>query len=148
MTKAVVILPKKPVFDAKKMRGVITSTLNAQAKAIKVDFDVTTQTWNHRPSFKIASPSEFVREISTDSDIYRYVSKGTKVRYAVMTNPFVAKTVPLSIRSRKGRGGVLFVSKKRRMPGIKARQFEIVIAKKWQAQIGVTFQRAIDSATS
>lgn len=145
MAKATIILPKKPVFDAKKMHGAIVSTLNGTAKAIKVDFDVTTQAWDHRPTFKIASPSEFTREISTDSDIYRYVSKGTKVRYAVMTNPFVAKTVPGKILSRKGRGGLLFVSKKRRMPGIKARQFEIVIAKKWQAQIGVTFQRSIDS---
>lgn len=148
MTKAVVILPKRNPFDAKKMRGAIVSTLNGTAKAIKVDFDVTTQTWNHRPDFTISSPSEFTREISTDSDIYRFVSKGTKVRYAVMTTPFVAKTVPMSIRSRRGRGGVLFVSKKRPMPGIKARQFEIVIAKKWQAQIGVTFQRTIDSAVS
>ena len=38
MTKATVILPKKKPFDVAKMRGVITSTLNATAKNIKIDF--------------------------------------------------------------------------------------------------------------
>jgi len=127
------------------MKLAITNTLNGTAKAISVDFSVTTQTWQHRPSFKIASPSEYTREISTDSKIYGYVSRGTKVRYATMTPGFVPKTVPFNIRSRRGRGGVLFVNKKRPRPGIKAREFDKVIAKKWQAQIGITFQRAIDS---
>jgi len=137
------------------MKGAIVSTLNGTAKAIKVDFDVTTQTWQHRPSFKIASPSEYVREISTNDDVYAMLEVGTKphvirpkkprgiLRFTV---PFRAKTVPNAIRSNKGsKGNTLVVARVVHHPGTKARNWSKVIAKKWNAQIGVTFQRAIDA---
>lgn len=156
--KATVILPKKPVFDAKKMRGAITSTLNGTAKAIKVDFDVTTQTWQHRPSFKIASPSEFTREISTNDPIYGMLEKGTKPHVIRpkkprgilrFTTPFRSKTIPNEIRSRQGsKGKIPVVARIVHHPGTKARLWTKAIAKKWNAQIGVTFQRAIDAAAS
>lgn len=156
MTKAVVILPKKPVFDAKKMRGAIISALNGTAKAIKVDFDVTTQTWQHRPTFKIASPSEFTREISTDDDVYAMLEVGTKPHVIRpkrargilrFTMPFRSKTIPNEIRSRKGnKGNTPVVARRVNHPGTKPRLWSKVIAKKWNAQIGNVFQRAIDSA--
>ena len=156
MTKAQVILPKRKVFDAKKMQGVITSTLNAQAKAIKVDFDVTTQTWQHRSDFRISTPSTYEREISTDDDIYAMLEVGTKphvirpkkprgiLRFTV---PFRSKTIPNEIRSRKGsKGNTPVIARVVHHPGTKPRLWSKVIAKKWNAQIGATFQRAIDAA--
>lgn len=158
MTKAVVILPKRNPFDAKKMRGVITSTLNGTAKAVKVDFDVTTQTWNHRPTFKIESPSEYTREISTNDDVYAMLEVGTRPHVIRpkrprgilrFTTPFRSKTIPNEIRSRKGsKGNTPVVARLVHHPGTKPRLWSKVIAKKWQAQIGTTFQRAIDSAAT
>ncbi len=158
MTKAVVILPKHKVFDAAKMRGVIMSTLNGTAKAIKVDFDVTTQTWQHRPTFTIASPSEFTREISTDDDIYTMLEVGTRAHIIRpkkprgilrFTTPFRSKTIPNEIRSRQGsKGNTPVVARIVHHPGTKARLWSKAIKKKWDAQIGTTFQRAIDAAAS
>ena len=158
MTKAIVILPKKPVFDAKKMQGVITSTLNGVAKGVKVDFDVTTQTWQHRPTFTISSPSTYEREISTSDDVYAMLEKGTKPHVIRpksargilrFTTPFRAKTVPNAIRSNKGsRGNTPVVARVVHHPGTKARLWSKAIKKKWDQHIGSTFQRAIDSAAS
>jgi hypothetical protein len=57
------------------MRGVITSTLNATAKNILVDFSVTTQTWQHLPKTSRSHRLEYTREISTNDDIYAICSK-------------------------------------------------------------------------
>lgn len=156
--KPQVILPKRPILDVRKMKGAIVSTLNAQAKAIKVDFDVTTQTWNSRPAFKISSPSEYTREISTDDDIYAMLNEGTKAHIIRpksargilrFTTPFRSKTIPNQIRSRKGdKGTVPAVARVVHHPGTAARNWNKVIAKKWQERIGDIFQRAIDSAVS
>lgn len=156
MAKAAVILPKKKPFDTAKMRGVITSTLNAQAKAIKVDFDVTTQTWDHRPDFTISSPSEYTREISTNDPIYAMLEVGTKPHIIRpksargilrFTTPFRAKTAPREIASYAGsKGSNQVVARVVHHPGTKARNWTKVIKAKWDAQIGPIFQRAIDSA--
>jgi hypothetical protein len=158
MTKAIVILPKRKVFDAAKMRGVIVSTLNGTAKAIKVDFDVTTQTWDHRPDFRISSPSEYTREVSTDDDVYAMLEKGTKKHdirpkkprgILRFNTPFRAKTVPNAIRSNKGsKGNTPVVARIVHHPGTKPRLWTKAIKKKWDQQIGITFQRAIDAAAS
>ncbi len=158
MTKATVILPKKKPFDVAKMRGVIQSTLNATAKNIKVDFDVTTQTWNHRPTFKIASPSEYTREISTNDDIYAMLEVGTRPHIITpkkprgilrFTTPFRSKTIPNEIRSRKGsKGNTPVIARLVHHPGTKPRLWSKAIKRKWDQQIGATFQRAIDSAAS
>ena len=156
MAKATVILPKKKPFDTAKMKGVIISTLNAQAKAIKVDFDVTTQTWQHRPEFKITSPSEYTREISTNDSIYAMLEGGTKPHVIRpksargilrFTTPFRSKTLPSEIASYAGsKGSKQVVARVVHHPGTAARNWTKVIKAKWDAQIGPIFQRAIDSA--
>lgn len=150
-----VILPKGKVFDAQKMGNIIKNTLTAQAKAIKVDFDVTTQTWDHRPVFTITTPGRFQRLIATDDPIYAMLDKGTKAHtirpksargILRFTTPFRAKTVPNAIRSNKGsKGNTQVVARVVNHPGTAARNWAQVIAKKWNAQIGPIFQRAIDS---
>jgi len=153
--KAVVILPKRPIIDQRKMRQAIENTLTAQAKAIAVDFSVTTQTWNRRPTFRIERPSDYVREIGTDSELYAMLDKGTKPhtivprnkRILLFTTPFRSKTIPNQIRSRQGsKGKTPVVARRVHHPGTAARNWNRVIAKKWQAQLGAIFQRAIDSA--
>jgi len=112
----------------------IQSEIEKVGKDITKDFEKTTQTWNTKPEFKTLTddnpPSVLV---GTDDKIYGYVSGGTRVRYATMTNPFQAKTQPGVIGSRAGVGGVLFISKKHPRPGIKAREFEATIEKKWKS---------------
>jgi hypothetical protein len=149
-----IIMPKKPLVNPAKLRQAITNTLTAQASAIKVDFDVTTQTWRSRPTFTIASPSEFVREISTDDDVYAMLNEGTQPhvirphgRILKFTVPFRSKTVPGKIYSRQGsKGNTPVVARVVHHPGTAARYWNKVIKEKWEAQLPVTFQRAIDAA--
>lgn len=141
--KAKVIFPKSVLADPRAVVRAVENTLTGVAKNVKVDFDVTTQTWKDRPAFTVTTtPGK--RVVATKSDIYRYVSRGTKVRYAVMSNPFAPKTRTGYIGSNVGKGGLAFVGKKP-LPGIKAREFEPTIGRKWQKLMPPILQRAIDA---
>jgi len=94
---------------------------------VHTDFLLTVKTWKTKPVFQktVKDARKAIKgQVSTDNDIYRYVSAGTKVRYATMSMDFAAKTRPGSISSGSGRGGVLFVNKKYPRPGIEARKFD------------------------
>lgn len=97
------------------------------------DFKSTVKDWKRKPDFdekKVVSDKRFVIEVSTDNEIYYYVSHGTRIRYATMSQDFVSKTQPKVIPSRRGRGGMVFVSKRRPRPGIKGRKFDKQIKEK------------------
>lgn len=135
--------------DPARPSRVIENWKNMMALAIKADFGVTVQTWRNKPAFTIDSEGG-ARVIGTDvtqgaGRIYKFVSMGTRVRYATMTKPFGAKTAPGVIGSVAGIGGVAFISKKRPRPGIQARRFPEVIATKWRKEAPEQLQRAIDS---
>lgn len=155
MSNSKAIIPKdRPL--AKPMRTIISNTLTAQAKAIKVDFGVTTQTWKHRPEVTINAPTPYERQITVEGDVYAMLNEGTKAhdirpkqrRLLRFPTPFKSKTLPDQIMSRAGsQGKVIVWSKGVHHPGTKARNWDRVIATKWQERIGEIFQRAIDAAT-
>ena len=138
------IVPTKVALNTESMLRAIENTLDGVAKNIKIDFDVTTQTWRDRPEFTI-DKSEGRRMVSTDNDIYRYLDRGTSVRYATMSDNFSPKTRSGFIGSNAGRGGMVRVSRLHPRPGIQARKFSESIQKKWDAQMATIFQRAIDA---
>lgn len=157
MANSKAILPKdRPLV--KPMRVIISNTLSAQAKAIKADFGVTTQTWRNRPRFTINAPSPYERQIATDDDIYAMLDAGTKAHtirpksarsILRFTTPFQSKTLPNQIMSRGGsNGSAQIVARVVHHPGTAARNWAQTIAAKWQAQIVPIFQRAIDSAVT
>lgn len=138
-----VVLPKNNL-DPKKLLRAVENALTGTAKSIKVDFDTTTRTWRERPTFTI-NQAPFQRIIGTEDDIYRYVSRGTSIRYATMMPGFAPKTRNRYLGSNMGKGGVAFVSKKHPKPGIKAREFEQAVQEKWQKEFPRQVQRAIDA---
>lgn len=139
------ITPKKlGMLDPKAAERVIDNVINQTALAIHVDFNVTTKTWNKRPVFLIKRTKEGA-QIYTTNLIYHFVSGGTRVRYATMTPDFRAKTRVEQIMSGAGRGGMMFISKKHPRPGIKARKFPEVIAKKWNKELPNQFSRAFET---
>jgi len=135
----------RDLFNTAQVSRIIANTLEGVAKDIEIDFKVTTQTWGHKPGFKIQRPSNTVRIIGTGDDIYKYVSGGTRVRFATMTPDFKAKTRVGVIGSGAGRGGVAYIRRDRPRPGIKARKFDLAIAKKWKGLIKGVFDRALAS---
>lgn len=114
---------------------------NDAGRRIQKDMKSATQTWNHKPDF----PIEFrylqykmwiqVVPQGKHKDKWKFVSRGTKIRHALMSKDFKAKTRPGSLRSTAGRGGVVAVSRSIRKDGIKARSFEEQILEKHEKDI-------------
>lgn len=148
------ILPKKLIADPAKMARALTNALNGVAKDIQLDFAVTTQTWKHKPSFPISSPSGYRRVISTDDEVYGYVNDGTRAHIIrpkaggvlVFRGPFRAKTLPNQIASGPGSvGSAETFARGVQHPGTKPRNFDTAIQAKWDRQFQGIMQRAIDS---
>jgi len=148
------IIPKKLPSDRQKMSRILVNTMNATAKAVQVDFKVTTQTWDHQPTFAISSPRPYVRQIATDDSVYAMLNKGTKPhtirprssKILRFTGPFRPKSRPGYIGSNKGSQGTAEIwAHGVNHPGTVARNWAKTIAAKWRRQFPMTMQRSIDS---
>lgn len=128
--RAIPIPVSRGFMDPRRFERALENFLDAAAENVRIDLGVTVQTWKTRPEFKI-DKVRGERVISTDNLIYKFVSGGTRVRYATMSRDFVPKTRANWIGSGPGRGRRLFVSRKHPRPGIKARRFPQAIIKKW-----------------
>lgn len=144
-TRMDVILPKSLAFEPKRLAPVIENTLDGAALGAKADFDATHRTWKHSVTFYI-TPYPGMREIWTGDLIYKFISGGTRVRHALMSSNFSPKSRHRALRSNKGRGGVVIVSRKIIRPGIKAREFDLAVKQKWDKELPQLLQRAIDEA--
>lgn len=120
---------------------------------VEKDFQKTTSTWRHKPAFERtneqrggAVSTSIVGTYATEDEVYGYLNNGTMVRYATMSQDFVAKTRPGRIKSGPGAGGVAYVSRSRPRPGIKARKWDEVIAKGKQRNFELAFKKAVDKA--
>jgi len=92
-------------------------------------FDSTTKDFQSDVEFKKSitdSRRKVVGYYSTSSETYYYLTRGTRVRYAVMSADFQAKTRPGTLPSRPGRGGFVALTNNP-LPGIKARNFDKII---------------------
>lgn len=150
-----VFVPKSLVADPARLARAVANGLDAAQDGALVDFKVTTQTWNHQPEFEKQSPDAGTRVVGTDDEIYGFVSGGTKPhvivgkpgkRLAFGAAGFRPKTRVGAIRSNKGaKGSPIIVRPKVNHPGTEARKFDEAIAEKWQKQLPIVMQRAVDS---
>src|SRR5258706_13091696 len=155
---ASIIKPKGSVFKPQQMERAIQNTLTGTAKGVQVDLGVIVQTWQKKARFAITSPDQYSREIATDDEGFGMLNVGTKAHeirpksargILRFTTPFVSKTLPNQIMSRSGsKGQNNVVARVVHHPGTKARNWNTVIAEKWQKQVGAIFQRAIDVEAS
>lgn len=157
MGRSKVILPKQLASDPRRMARAIANGLNAQALAIKIDFEVTTATWSDKPSFVIDVTGPYERVIATGDDIYTMLNEGTDPheirpkngKFLRFRGPFQAKTVPNQISSGPGsKGPNETFSRGVHHPGTKPRQWDKAIAKKHRRLFGRVMQRSIDSEVS
>lgn len=153
------ILPVTKILpDVKKMKKALGNALTGTAKAIKVDYDVTTQTWTNRAEFTIESPNWYERLITTQSEIYGYVTGGTRPHPIRARNApalsfqwggpgsYSAKTTPRVVASKAGgSSGPTVYRQEVQHPGTQAREFEVTISDKWQKRWPTIVYRAIAS---
>lgn len=156
----------KPV-DKRTFINSIKSNAVKIGEPSKKDFEKTTQTWDGKPTFEITVTEQggrtaflereielFVGVISnwrpgrkaTPKDIWRFVTRGTSKRHALMSANFSPKTRKGFIGSSSGRGGVVRVSKNITRPGIESRDFEETVSKKNKKQIQKDWQKTLDEA--
>lgn len=133
----------KPGIDAcgldprKHKRAIETAQGFTATRAIQ-DYQSTTRTWKHKPSFRIAHKGDSVT-VGTDDEIYGYVDKGTRphtirprrAKVLRFSSGYRAKTTPGSLGS--GSGGATGGAVYRRFvqhPGTKARRFTELVQKR------------------
>lgn len=114
------------------------------------EFAKTYASFSHKPAFrktikKTEGSTLTSGEGSTDNP-YPFVTKGTSVRYATMTPDFAPKTKKRVIGSGGGRGGVLYVDKRRPRKGIEAREFEETIAELMLPKFQKDGQKILDKS--
>lgn len=151
MFKATAILPGR--FDPDAFTREMFKEMEKLTKDIEKDFDRTVDTWNEKPRFRRllkAGQDTITGQVRTariagekpPELIYYFIARGTRIRFAKMTDDFEPKSVPNMIDSFPGRGGLLQVDHIGR-PGIQARNFHIVIAQKHKARLAFRLRVAL-----
>lgn len=143
----------------KSFRMTIYNKARAVGNAMKKDFESTTKTWNHKPTFTVdvstkgQGPAVLV---GTSDEIYGYVNDGTKphdiypkkAKVLRFQSGYSAKTSPGVIGSSSGgASGPTMFSRHVRHPGTKARNFDETIEKKWQPKFKREMEEAMAKAT-
>lgn len=136
------ITAKKLLRD--KVRLAALNALRKQATPIRADFRETVKTWKRKPKFETKvslAGSRMTVTVYTTDPIYGYVDKGTKphvirpvkAKALHFVTGYSAKTTPRVIGSREGGAdGDEVFTKEVQHPGTKAREFDKIIARKWQ----------------
>lgn len=150
-------IPRAPSMSA--FEKALVEAANRVATGIKEDFEATVATWSEetKPAFTKSVEAEgkfiVVRVEATGNDeIYRYVNDGTKPHLIPKGGPgtlafsegYTAKTAPGVIGSRSGGSSGARIVRKTQIkhPGTEARNFDKIIAKKWQSLLAKEFGRA------
>lgn len=135
------------------------NALRRMGTKVKKDYMETVATWEHKPKFQVlvsltgGGPTLVV---DTDSEIYRYVTMGTRPHLILPKGKFLAfsvggapKTRPRVIGSGPGMPGTTPVVRPYvKHPGTQAREFHLVIAEKWQSAFKKEMEEAMRKAVA
>lgn len=124
---------------------------------VKRDFDKTMATWDKHPTFKEKvkfARGEGTAKVSVVDKVYGALDEGTDIRWALLSGDWRSKTRPGFIGSGPGAGRVLMrggLMKKAGIPpgpGIEARGWSGVIAKKFEPIFEKDMKLTIDETIS
>lgn len=152
------VLPKLLKVDA--IRLALLNPMRKIGTEMRQDFQKTTKTWEDKPTFTITrnlnSVEGFLRVwVWTMHQHFIWVNEGTRAhyvpKYGVRTMAFrryKAKTRVRVIESGQGgRFGATIVRRGRwKVSGIKAREFDKVLKRKWQPEFGRRMTKAMAEA--
>ena len=162
---ALVIKQLKPAtLKVDVFRLAFLNALRQAGRDIIEDFEKTTATWKNKPVFEmqISLSGGLQVEVYTESEIYKFVDKGTKPhdiwpgfytgksdkKVLAFSSKSTPKTIPGVIDSGPGsRGKVDTFRPYVKHPGTKARQFSTMLARKWRKKLPKDAQKAMDKAT-
>lgn len=148
------ILPKK--FNAKTILAEAVKEMKDIHKDVTKDFDDTVSTWDTDVKFDKQfqqTPKRIRFFTGTGNEIYSYVSLGTKphrirpkrAKALHFLGTYSAKTSPGTIKAKSGgSSGADVFSKGVQHPGTKARNFDVLIAKKWRSPFAKRLTQAVN----
>lgn len=153
MIRATAVLPGS--FHPEAFERNMLRQMAILVREIGRDFEETVSTWDDKPTWvdEVRATSEGVEgkwvtiagdgRPATPEQIYLFVSRGTNVRYATMTNDFVPKTQPNVLVPGPGRGGLAFVSRFAPHVGIEARGWEQLIKRRRERRAQALLRKAM-----
>lgn len=146
------------LIDPKRLIRALRNGMANAAEDVIVDFETTTETWKHKPSFKATEVSAAEWIVSTNDNIWVMLDEGTKPHVIVPKRAkrlrfqwggpgsYRAKSRPGYLGSNKGgiKGPIVY-RKRVNHPGTKPRKWTKAAEDKWQNELGDIVQRAIDA---
>lgn len=156
------ILPRP--LNVSGLQQALIDGMRDVGERIREDFEDTTRTWNHQPTFDPAFPiprvsaSEISVTTETEDQVYGWLNEGTKKNYPIPRVPgvkrlafpsqFIPKTFPGIIGSGVGfSGGSTQFAVQVIHPGVEARHFDKDIADKNRDNFKVTMTQAMSIAS-
>ena len=137
------IKPAKLRVD--KIRLELLNELRKEARLIKKEYEKTVQTWSDAPSFDqdisltggaasaLVGPTGSTQQVNK----FKWLDKGTRIRWALMSRDWQSKTRPGQLHSGPGAGRVLIAGRRAMQarniaprPGIQARNWTTMIAQR------------------
>jgi len=163
MTVNLTAIVPKP-FNQGAFRLHLLNVARKVRTGVKRDFERTVETFESKPKFETAlkfSVDELRIDVFTNDENYRSIVEGTSEHDITLSpgkrafffhSDFVSKTMPGVIGSREGSEGVneVFVNpgqdRTMKITGITPREFDKVIADKWQPVFEEIVQEELDLA--
>lgn len=150
---------KTPRLNVEALDAQVRHEMIYTGTQMKMYLNQTTSTWKGpKPTFNLLMPKEQARIMLTVYPAgnalgvkkWRWLDEGTRVRRALMSRDWISKTAPAgsklgSFQSFGGRGKVVFVSRKIRRPGIKARNWSKALAKYYEKAFPDRINNAVRS---
>lgn len=154
MIKLVALKPNKSKLDFTRFSTAARLGLKDAADAALKDFQATTATWQHQPTFTMKEQKDGIL-LGTDDEIWQMLDHGTRAHLIVarrakrlrFASGFKPKTRPGFIGSQSGgsSGGPVFAQSVQH-PGTTARGWSKLIAKKYRALLSRYVQARIRAA--
>jgi hypothetical protein len=141
-----------PRIDPKSFNPPLLAELRKFSKTLDAELNKTTKTWQgEKPKFEsqisLTSKEARVTPVATGSEHgwhkWMWLNWGTRVRYAIMTRDFKAKTQPGVVGSTRGRGGLAFIDVNNPQPGIEPRDWSKIILKRLRPKFNAAMRAAL-----
>jgi hypothetical protein len=152
-----VIFDITKIADPAKLQRAIINKLRITGGACAADFEATTNTWNHKPTFTSVIVDSETVAVGTDDNIWSMLDVGTKPHIIRPKNAkalrfpwggfgsYKAKTRPgfLGSKNSSMKNGKMQYRKFVKHPGTKARIWTDTAVIKYQKLLPIIVQRAI-----
>lgn len=152
-----VTVPKEKFADVRVQDEILRVMRMKTTPDLKREFNLTTATWNLKPSFQSKQEHRGDRistEVYTNDDIYRLVNEGSPKHPIPRAPGFIryrtgykSKTRPGWVNSfTGGKFGGWRVARQIQHPGFEARRFDEMISSSYKPTFEIDMQQAINRA--